>query len=220
MKKIIAVIPIRRGSQRVKNKNFRKFYNKNLLEYKILVLKKVKYIDEIIVNTDSHKAISIAKKYGVSFFKRDNYFASSKCPNSDFWANVASTTNSKYILFTHCTNPLISVQTYQKTLKKFFSLNQKKFNSLNTVSEVKDFLFLKNKPINFNLNKAPNSQNLPDIIKYNSAISILSTDYMKNNKTVIGNKPFFYKLDQLEGHDINTEYEFKFAEYLFKNFKY
>ena len=219
MKKIIAVIPVRKGSQRVKNKNFRKFYNKNLLVYKILTLKKVKYVDEIIVNTDSDKAISIAKNYGVSFFKRDNYFASSKCPNSDFWSNVASTTNSKYILFTHCTNPLISVQTYQKTLKKFFSLNKKRFNSLNTVSEVKDFLFLKNKPLNFNLNQAPNSQNLPDIIKYNSAISILSTDYMKNNKTVIGDKPFFYKLDQFEGHDINTEYEFKFAEYLFKNFK-
>ena len=219
MKKIIAVVPVRKGSERVKNKNFKKFSNKNLLIYKILTLKKVKNLDDIIINTDSDKAISIAKKLGVSFFRREDYFASSECSNSDFWANVASSTNSKYILFTHCTNPMISFKTYEKTIKTFFSLNFKNFNSLNTVTDVKEFLFLKNKPLNFNPNKSPNSQNLPNIVKLNFAINILSTNYMKKNKTIIGNKPFFYNLDQIEGHDVNTEYEFKFAEYLFKNSK-
>ena len=40
---------------------------------------------------------------------------------------------------------------------------------------------------------------------------------MKEKKTIIGSKPFFYKLDQIEAHDINTENEFEFAKYLFKN---
>tara|TARA_A100001015_G_scaffold293058_1_gene369178 strand:+ start:3395 stop:4051 length:657 start_codon:yes stop_codon:yes gene_type:complete len=216
MKKIVAVVPIRKGSQRVKNKNFKSFCGKNLLIHKIIALKKVKNIDEIIINTDSEKAISIAKKFKVSYFKREKYFASSKCTNSEFWSNVASTTKSKYILFTHCTSPLISHKTYENSIKSFF-LNKKKFNSLNSVSDVKEFLFLKNKPVNFKLDKAPNSQNLPNIIKLNFAISILETDYMKTKKTLIGNRPFFYKLNQIEGHDINTKYEFEFAKYLFKN---
>ena len=114
MKKIVAVIPIRKGSQRVKNKNFRKFSNKNLLIYKILTLKKIRYLDDIIVNTDSDKAISIAKKLRVNFFRREDYFASSKCTNSDFWQNIASTTTSKYILLTHCTSPSVKVKTYEK----------------------------------------------------------------------------------------------------------
>ena len=33
----------------------------------------------------------------------------------------------------------------------------------------------------------------------------------------LGTKPLFYKLDQIEGHDINTPYEFEFAKHLFKN---
>ena len=37
---LTAVIPVRKGSQRVKNKNFRKFFKKNLLIYKIEKLKK------------------------------------------------------------------------------------------------------------------------------------------------------------------------------------
>lgn len=218
MKKIVAVVPIRKGSQRVKNKNFKKFCGKSLLEHKIITLKKVKGLDEIIINTDSNKAISIAKKFGVNYFKREDYFASSKCTNSEFWANVASETKSKFILFTHCTSPIISAKIYEKTIKSFFS-NYKRFNSLNTVCAVKEFLFLKNKPINFKLNKAPNSQDLPNIVKLNCAISILRTDYMKKKKTIIGTKPFFFKLEQVEGHDINTEYEFEFAKYLFKKSK-
>ena len=218
MNYLTAVIPVRKGSQRVKNKNFKNFCGKSLLIHKIIALKKIKNLDDIIINKDSDKAISIAKKFNVNFFKREKYYASSKCTNSEFWSNIASTTDSKYILFTHCTSPIISTKTYSKTIKSFF-LNKKKFNSLNTVSDVKEFLFLKNKPINFQLNKSPNSQNLPNIVKLNFAISILSTDFMKKKKTLIGSKPFFYKLDQVEGHDINTEYEFEFAKYLFKRSK-
>lgn len=39
---ITAVIPVRKGSKRVKNKNLRKFNKKNLLIYKIEKLKKIK----------------------------------------------------------------------------------------------------------------------------------------------------------------------------------
>ena len=177
MKKIIAVVPVRKGSQRVKNKNFKKFCGKNLLEHKIEILKKVRNIDDIIINTDSNRAISIAKKLSVNFFRRENYFASSKCTNSEFWSNVASATPSQYILFTHCTSPMIKVKTYEQTIKKFF-FKKNKFDSLNTVSDVKEFLFLKNKPLNFKINKAPNSQNLPNIVKLNFAISILNTNFM------------------------------------------
>ena len=62
---IVAIIPIRKNSQRIKNKNFRKFFNnKSLLEIKIEQLKKVKLIDKIVVSSDSKKAEQISRKYG------------------------------------------------------------------------------------------------------------------------------------------------------------
>ena len=48
MRKITAVIPIRKGSQRVVDKNLRPFADSCLLAIKIDKLKKVKGIDEII----------------------------------------------------------------------------------------------------------------------------------------------------------------------------
>lgn len=215
-KNLVAVVTVRKGSQRVKNKNFKTFARKNLLIHKIEVLKKIKELDEIIINTDSLKAINIAKKLNVSFYKREKYFASSTCTNSDFWSNIAKNTQSKYIMFTHCTNPMVTEKTYREFVK-VFEKNKKHFDSFNTVSEVKEFLFLKGKPINFNPKKTPNSQDLPEIFKLNFAINILLTKQMYKTKTLIGKKPYFFKLNQIEGYDINTPLEFSFAEHLFKN---
>ena len=49
------VLTVRKGSERVKNKNLKPFCNKNLLAYKIESLKKVKNVGEIIINTDSSR---------------------------------------------------------------------------------------------------------------------------------------------------------------------
>ena len=215
-KNLVAVVTVRKGSERVKNKNFKPFAKKNLLIHKIETLKKIKELDEIIINTDSDKAIKIAKNLNVNFFKREEYYASSNCTNSEFWSDIAKNTNSKYIMFTHCTNPMVKESTYREFIRAF-KKNKNKFDSFNTVSQVREFLFKKNKPINFNPKKTPNSQNLPDIIKLNFAINILLTDQMYKTKSLIGNKPYFFKLNQIEGYDINTPLEFSFAEHLFNN---
>ena len=146
MKKIVAVVPIRKGSQRVKNKNFKSFCGKNLLIHKIIALKKVKNIDEIIINTDSEKAISIAKKFKVSYFKREKYFASSKCTNSEFWSHIAEQTKSEFIIFTNCTSPLIKVETYNEIIDSF-DISFPEHDSVNTVSEMKEYLYLDEKPL-------------------------------------------------------------------------
>jgi CMP-N-acetylneuraminic acid synthetase len=214
-KTISAVIPVRKNSQRVKNKNLRLFNKKNLLIYKIEKLKHIKYIDQIIVNTDSEEAMKIAKDLKVKFWKRDKYYASSKCENSEFWSHIAETTNSEYIMFTNCTSPLVKISTYNKIFKKFEEIKNVN-DSLNTVTEEKSFLYLDNKAINFNPSKAPNSQSLPNIVKLNFAINILPTKFMHLKKSVVGNKPYLFNIDQVEGFDINTTFDFEFAEYLHK----
>ena len=61
MVKITAVIPIRSGSQRVKDKNLRPFAGTTLMENKIEMLLNVPELDSIIVNTNSEEAIEIVK---------------------------------------------------------------------------------------------------------------------------------------------------------------
>ena len=60
--KITAVIPIRSGSQRVKDKNLRAFADTNLMELKIKNLLQVPELTSIVVITNSELAIEIVNK--------------------------------------------------------------------------------------------------------------------------------------------------------------
>ena len=77
--KITAVIPVRKGSQRVKDKNLRPFAGTSLLDIKIKALLQVPEIDEIVVNTNSEAAIEyIEEEYQdtkVKYHRRDDYYA-------------------------------------------------------------------------------------------------------------------------------------------------
>jgi len=215
--KLVAVVPVRKGSQRVKNKNLRKFSDTNLLTFKIETLKKVKRIDKIIINTDSEEAIEIAKKNNVDYKVREKYYASSECSNSEFWSHIAKQTKSDFILFTNCTSPLITVKTYNEVIDSF-DISYPSHDSVNTVSEIKEFLYLNQTPLNFNPNKAPNSQDLPNVIKLNFAVNILQKETMFKKKSVVGYKPSFYTLNDIESLDIDTEDEFEYAEFLYEKY--
>ena len=61
-KKIIAIIPARSGSKRLKFKNIRIFNGKPLFIWSMISAEKSKYIDQIYLSTDSKKINEIAKK--------------------------------------------------------------------------------------------------------------------------------------------------------------
>jgi CMP-N-acetylneuraminic acid synthetase len=219
-KKITAVIPIRKGSQRVVNKNFKEFFNgKSLLELKIESLKKIQIIDDIVVNTDSDEAIKIAKEYKVSYFKREPYYASSECSQSDFFRNLAETTDSDIIIHTPCTSPLIKEKTIYDAINRFVISNN---DSCNSVFLVKEYLWLDGKPLNYSIvkNNAPNSQDLPNVLKLTFGFNIISKDLMIEQCNVVGKNPMFYIVDDIEKTDIDTQFDFDVAKFLYKNYLY
>ena len=61
-KSISALIAVRSGSVRVKNKNLRRFCESNLLELKIKQLKEIDGLDQIVVNSNCDEMLNIAKK--------------------------------------------------------------------------------------------------------------------------------------------------------------
>ena len=217
-KKIVAIVPVRKGSKRIKNKNFKKFSSSNLLEIKLKSLKKVNLIDQIIVSTDSPIAIKIAIKNNVSYHIREKYFASSKCTNSEFFENLAKSIEGDFLMYTPCTAPLIKSNTIQNAIKKFLSLYPK-YDSLNTTNYIKEHLWLNNRPINYNPKKSPNTQDLPDIMKLTYGANIISKKKMINKKNVLGDRPYFYNIDDIEGIDVDNPLDFEIAEYLFKKKK-
>ena len=216
--KLTAIVPVRKGSQRIKNKNFKNFAGKNLLRIKLETLKKIDIIDSIVVNSDSEEALSMASEFGVEQFRREGYFASSECNNSDFFHNLAENTDTDFIMYSPCTAPLILEKTYYDFISRFRN-GLDRSDSLTTVSPVKRHLWLDGSPINYDPSNAPNTQDLPDILGLNYGLSIISKDNMMKHRNIVGSKPSFYKLDDFEALDVDNPIDFEFAEFLYLKYR-
>jgi N-acylneuraminate cytidylyltransferase len=214
--KLTAVIPVRSGSQRVKNKNIKPFAGSNLLQIKLDILKLVPSIDEIVVNTDSDVMLQIAERNGVSTHRREDYYASSECNNSEYFQHIAEITNSDYIMYSPVTAQLVSKETYFTCINKFMNSS---INNLVTVSDVKHHMWLNGKPLNYDPKESPNSQDLPDIVSINYGISIIGREDMITYRNIVTDNPYFYKLDEIESIDIDTEFDFMIAEYIYNKLR-
>ncbi len=215
--RVLAIIPVRKGSVRVKNKSVRRFHDSNLLEIKIKSLLNVPEIDSIVVNTDSDEAIDIAKDYKIDYHKRSDYYASTECSNADFFKHIAenASDNYSYLLYVPVTSPLVQSESISNVIKLF--MNADKYDSVATVNIIKQPLWLDDKPLNFKLGCAPKSQELPDVYAINFAAMIISkTDQIKY-KNVIGLSPKFYELNEYESRDIDTMFDFHISEFLYKS---
>ena len=100
---ILAVIPARSGSKSVKDKNIRKVNGKPMLAYSIEHAKGSKYINRIIVSTDSPVYANIAREYGaeVPFLRPAEY---------------ATDTALDYDVFYHCLSFLKEKEGYEADL--------------------------------------------------------------------------------------------------------
>lgn len=216
---ITALIPCRGGSTRVKDKNIRPFANTTLLENKINIcmsLKSEGLVDRILVNSDSEAILSVAKKYPVDIHRRDDYYASSACPAYEYFEHIANCTNTKHVLLCQVTCPLISIKTYRNAIKKYFDIiNGDEYDSVVSTHPVKCHMWMNNRPLNYILNESPNSQDLPNIQRITYGINIINKELMIENRNAIGKKPYMLYLDEHESIDIDTHFDFEFAEYAF-----
>jgi len=216
MRKLVAVIPVRKGSQRVKDKNIKPFAGKSLLHYKLDVITKLP-VDDVIINTDSEIAIEIAEEYGVNVHKRDAYFASSQATNSEYHEYLAEVTNARDLLIAQVTAPFIKKSLYETAISTF---DQSPCNSLMSTKKINEFLWYNREPVNYDINNAPNSQDLPNYFAPTFGLVIANRLAMLKAKNFICPNPYFITLNNEEIIDIDTPLDFEFAEFLFEKLKY
>lgn len=211
--KLTAVVAVRKGSQRIPNKNTIPFGDSNLLEMKLNLLNKINTIDEIIVNSDCDKMLDIGEKYGCKLHKRDAYYASSTVNNSEFHQHIAQVTDTDFIFLAPTCSPFVKVESHYNAIKTFL---ENKHDSLTSVDIIKNHLWLDNKPLNYSLDNIPNSQDLPDVKRLNYGISLITREAMLKNKGLIGDNPAFYELDDIESIDIDTPFDLLIAKEVYK----
>ena len=66
MIKLLGIIPAKKKSSSIKNKNFLKIGNKRIIDHSINILMKSKYISHKFVDTDSTEIANYSKKFGIN----------------------------------------------------------------------------------------------------------------------------------------------------------
>ena len=121
---------------------------------------------------------------------------------------------SEHVLLTHVTSPLAGAEVYRRCIEAYRNgIGQ--YDSLTTVSDVKDFLYQDGKPLNFDPAKKPRSQDLPEILKLTHVVSIASREMVTRTKEWFGPQVQFVKLDATESFDIDTPLDMEIAEMLY-----
>lgn len=137
---IIAIIPARGGSKGIPNKNIYPLCDKPLIAYTIEAAKKSKYIDSVVVSTDSERISEVSKQYGAKVpFLRPDILASDTAKTIDVLIDALDRlqkNNENYhaLILLQPTSPLRSTEDIDSAIEYFFA---NECESLVSVSEVK-----------------------------------------------------------------------------------
>lgn len=213
--KIKALVAVREGSKRVKDKNGRLFAGKSLLEIKLEQLKRIEYLDGIVLNSESERYLNVGKKAGVECVKRNPAYATDRVKINEVYEELAKNIDTDVVVFANVTNPLLKDNTLREGIK-FFLNHKEEYMSVNSVNVMKKIVVYNGNPLNFNPLNQERSQDLPELLVPNAAFSILTKEIMIRYKCIYSPNAYLFRIDEEEAVDIDTVNDFKYAEYLYK----
>lgn len=219
-KKIVAVVPARLGSKRVKAKNLRMIAGKPLIAYILETLKHCNTIDEIFINSESELFGKIAERYGVQFYQRRPELATSESLIDEYIYDFLSHNDCDVLAVVNPTSPFVSSEVIDKAVKYFL---ENDFDTLLSCEDIRTHCFMNGKAINFSTNgKHPRSQDIVPVQALNFAITIWDAkkyreQYSKVKYGVYTGKLGFFPHKGFANIDIDWEEDFILAEIIMQN---
>ena len=225
-KKFLAIIPARSGSKSIPNKNIMSICGKPLIAYTIDAGKKSKYIDEIIVSTDSEIIKVIAQQYGVKVpFLRPEELSKDTSKSIDVVLHVLNFYKKNHVSFDYVillqpTSPLRTFEHLDNAIEK---LIESKSTSLVSVCEVDENPVLMRRIENGKLKEVISfegtnlrRQDLPTFYIFNGALYINSNDMLTNQKKFVDENTVPYVMDKESSIDIDTMLDARLVELIIK----
>ena len=150
----IIIIPVRKGSKRIKNKNLAIVKNQYLVEHTIKDAINCSFTNEIYITTDYKDFDKLFKKYPINIVKRPSHLSVDTSSSESALIHVLDQRikdgkkDPKFVVFLQCTSPFREEKDIDKAIETMIS---QKANSLLSVVEFKRFIWKKKKMKFFHL---------------------------------------------------------------------
>jgi CMP-N,N'-diacetyllegionaminic acid synthase len=229
-KTIVGFIPARGGSKGLPNKNILPLLGKPLISWTIEQAKNSLYIDKIIVSTEDEEIAGISRKYGAQVpFLRPAHIATDDAKTIDAVLHALGWFESMkefcdLLIVLQPTSPLRTAEDIDRAVELLFS---KKAQSVVSVCEVGHHPYLSNTlPENHSLKDFlkpevinTRRQDMPSFYRLNGAIYLSYCEHLQKEKHFFGDNSYAYIMPKERSIDIDNEIDFKFAEFLLKEYQ-
>ena len=222
--RIVALLPMKANSERVKGKNFRDFGGKPLFKWVLDTLLSVAEIDLIVINTDARHILA---EYGLI----DNERILIRDRNEEICGDLISMNliikddikniDSDIYLMTHTTNPFLSRHSVEAAIEKFqIAVKAEGADSLFTVNKVQDrFYDIDVQPINHDPANLIRTQDLDPWYQENSNLYLFSKDSFYKTDARIGANPTMLVTAPYESTDIDTPDDWELGEVMVEYYR-
>ncbi len=209
--KVAAIIPIKEKSKRVKSKNFRSFCGEPLYRF---FLKKLidSPFDEIYIDTDSTEISEYATGMGWKVIKRVPELAADSANGNDLLLYDANMVDAEIYFQLFITAPLLRPQTIYEAYNIMTSKTE--YDSLFTATQIYSWFWYNKKPVNYDPKILPRSQDAIPIIRETTGLYAIRREALLKHKCRIGENPYMLYVDEIESIDIDTEQDFRIAEFI------
>ena len=222
--KIVAMIPARLGSKRIKQKNLRLLDGKPLVSHVLDKCKDADIFSEIYINSESGIFKSVADEYGVKLYIRDPIFATDDATNDQFILDFINHIDCDIVVQVNPTSPFVTSNEIKSFVEKMLEGN---FDTMLSVKREQVEGFYHWKQLNFNqMEQMPRSQDLEPIYLHCSTIlawrsKIIRKKMDKFNCCTYGadSNVGYYTFDSYANIDIDNESDFIFAETIIQYLK-
>ncbi len=214
---IVALVPMRHDSERVRGKNYRSFAGRPLYHYIVETLLACPEVDQVCIDTDSPVIIEEAQRHfpAVKILLRPEHLRSGMTSMNDVLLNSVAQVQADLYLQTHSTNPLLQATTISRAIAQL--RNSPQHDSLFGVTRWQTrFYDADGKAVNHDPDVLLRTQDLPPLYEENSNLYLFPKSALMERKNRIGHTPMLFPIDRDEAWDIDDEVDFRIAEMLYR----
>ena len=222
--RVVALLPMKANSERVKGKNFRDFGGKPLFRWILDTLLSIKEIDLIVINTDASHLL--AKNHVMSddrilLRERKKKICGDLVSMNVIVKDDIENIDSDIYLMTHTTNPLLSKSSIEMAILKFLdALQTEKSDSLFSVNKIQErFYDDQAVPINHDPNNLIRTQDLKPWYQENSNLYLFTKKSFEITQARIGANPMMLETAPYESIDIDTPDDWDLGEIMVEYYK-
>jgi CMP-N-acetylneuraminic acid synthetase len=212
--RIVAVVPMRHSSERVKGKNYRLLGGKPLFHHVVEALLAVPAIDEVVIDTDSDTIMEdvVTSFPQVRVLVRPEHLRAGEIAMNDVLLNTATQVEADVLLQTHSTNPFLSSATIASAVERFLA-HENDCDSAFGVSRIQARLWTADaKAINHDPAVLLRTQDLAPVYLENSCFYLFTPETLRERGNRIGERPLLVEVPALEAIDIDEESDWALAE--------